>query len=145
MSHPTSLLKPDPVSRPTENAAGPVLRVENIQAHFLTHYFGVNRSVKAVDGITFDVSPGEIYGLAGESSSGKTTLIKTIAGAIKPPLRVVGGRVSFSFLPGFEGLHAAPPAEVERVRWRHLSYIMQGSMNVLNPLRRVGSTFKDFA
>jgi peptide/nickel transport system ATP-binding protein len=145
MSRPTSLLKPDPAAPPIENAAGPVLRVENIQAHFLTHYFGVNRSVKAVDGITFDVSPGEIYGLAGESSSGKTTLIKTIAGAIKPPLRVVGGRVSFSFLPGFEGLHAAPPAEVERVRWRHLSYIMQGSMNVLNPLRRVGSTFKDFA
>jgi peptide/nickel transport system ATP-binding protein len=72
-------------------------------------------------------------------------LIKTIAGAIKPPLRVVGGRVSFSFLPGYDGLHVAPPAEIERVRWRHLSYIMQGSMNVLNPLRQVGKTFHDFA
>jgi len=41
MSRPTSLLKPDPAAPPIENAAGPVLRVENIQAHFLTHYFGV--------------------------------------------------------------------------------------------------------
>jgi len=128
-----------------DGAGAPVLRVDNIQAHFLTHYFGINRDVKAVDGITFDVHANEIYGLAGESSSGKTTLIKTIAGAIKPPLRVVGGRISFSFLPGYEGLHAAPPSEIERVRWRHLSYIMQGSMNVLNPLRRVRSTFRDFA
>jgi peptide/nickel transport system ATP-binding protein len=141
---------PNAIANHPPGAAGdvartPVLRVDNIQAHFLTHYFGVNRDVKAVDGITFDVHANEIYGLAGESSSGKTTLIKTIAGAIKPPLRVVGGRVSFSFLPGYDGLHTAPPDEVERVRWRHLSYIMQGSMNVLNPLRRIRSTFRDFA
>jgi peptide/nickel transport system ATP-binding protein len=145
MSKPAFLRDRDRTPTLAENIDRPVLRVENVQAHFLTHYFGVNRSVKAVDGITFDVRPNEIYGLAGESSSGKTTLIKTIAGAIKPPLRVVGGRVSFSFMLGYDGLHAAPPAEVERVRWRHLSYIMQGSMNVLNPLRRIGSTFEDFA
>jgi peptide/nickel transport system ATP-binding protein len=137
-----SLPTTDPAQRPSPE---PVLRVENLQAHFLTHYFGVNRNVKAVDGITFEVRPNEIYGLAGESSSGKTTLIKTIAGAIKPPLRVLGGRASFNFLPGYDGLYAAPPAEIERVRWRHLSYIMQGSMNVLNPLRRIRSTFHDFA
>ncbi len=88
---------------------------------------------------------GEIYGLAGESSSGKTTLIKTIAGAIKPPLEVVDGTIEFAFLPGYGGLHRAPPAEVARIRWRHLSYIMQGSMNVLNPVRRLRSTFADFA
>ena len=65
------------------------------------------------------------------SNSGKTTLLKTIAGAIKPPLEVVGGQVDFAFLPGYGGLHRAPAAEVARIRWRHLSYIMQGSMNVL--------------
>ena len=78
----------------------PILSVRNLRAHFHTSHFGINRYVKAVDGITFDVKRGEIYGLAGESSSGKTTLIKTIAGAIKPPLEVVGGTVEFAFLPG---------------------------------------------
>ena len=119
--------------------------MRNLQAHFRTSHFGVNRYVRAVDGISFDVRRGEIYGLAGESSSGKTTLVKTIAGAIKPPLEVVGGTVEFAFLPGYGGLHRAPPAEVARIRWRHLSYIMQGSMNVLNPVRRLRQSFVDFA
>ena len=90
------------------DSAGPILSVRDLQAHFRTSHFGVNRDVRAVDGITFDVRRGEIYGLAGESSSGKTTLVKTIAGAIKPPLEVVGGSVDFAFLPGYGG--AAPRA-----------------------------------
>jgi len=127
------------------DSSEPILSVRNLQAHFRTSLFGENRYVRAVDGITFDVKRGEIYGLAGESSSGKTTLVKTIAGAIKPPLEVVGGSVDFAFLPGYGGLHRAPPADVARIRWRHLSYITQGSMNALNPVRRIRSTFADFA
>lgn len=130
---------------PASSAMEPVLRVRDLQAHFRTRYFGVTRDVKAVDGITFDVRRNEIYGLAGESSSGKTTLIKTIAGLVKPPLEVVGGTIRFDFLRGHDGLHVAPPGEVERIRWKNLSYIMQGSMNVLNPLRRIRDTFRDFA
>ena len=49
---------------------------------------------------------GEIYGLAGESSSGKTTLIKTIAAAIQPPLEVLAGSVTLQ-LPGRRDRHAA--------------------------------------
>jgi peptide/nickel transport system ATP-binding protein len=122
-----------------------MLSVGNLRAYFRTDHFGVHRTVRAVDGISFDVRRGEIYGLAGESSSGKTTLVKTIAGAIKPPLEVVGGTAEFTFLPGYDGLHRAPAAELARIRWRHLSYIMQGSMNVLNPVRRLRHSFVDFA
>jgi peptide/nickel transport system ATP-binding protein len=138
---------PSPQTRPTpaSTASPPVLRVRDLKAHFRTRYFGINRTVRAVDGISLDVYKNEIYGLAGESSSGKTTLIKTIAGVVKPPLEVVGGSASFIFLPGHDALYRAPAREVERIRWRHLSYIMQASMNVLNPLRRVSHTFKDFA
>jgi peptide/nickel transport system ATP-binding protein len=123
----------------------PILRVENLKAHFRGTYFGVSREVRAVDDISFDVERNEIFGLAGESSSGKTTLIKTIAGLIRPPLELVGGRAQFAFLPDAPTIHQAAPAAVAAIRWRHLSYIMQGSMNVLNPLRRIGATFRDFA
>ena len=126
-------------------ARAPALVVEHLKAYYRTNHFGVRRDVRAVDDVSFFIGANEIYGLAGESSSGKTTLIKSIAGAARPPLRIVEGAVRFNFLPGFDGLHRAPDEEVKKVRWRHLSYIMQGSMSVLNPLRRIKDTFRDFA
>ena len=101
--------------------------------------------MRAVDDITLSVRKNEIYGIAGESSSGKTTLIKTFAAAIRPPLRIVGGSMTYHFKNGDIDPYAAPKAEVDALRWKHLSYIMQGSMSLLNPVRRVRRTFEDFA
>ena len=121
-----------------------VLVVNGLKAYYQTDYFGVSREVRAVDDITFSVGKNEIYGLAGESSSGKTSLIKTIAGAIRPPMRVVDGTVTFDFAGELIDVYA-DPEQMKAIRWRHLSYIMQGSMNVLNPVRRVKHSFRDFA
>ena len=127
-------------------AAPPVLAVSNLKAYYRAKLFGVDREVRAVDGVSLEVGANEIYGLAGESSCGKTTLIKTIAGAIRPPLRVVDGSVTFRFGADeairIDTDHVSLP---DSVRWKHLSYIMQGSMNVLNPVRRVRQAFVDFA
>ncbi|MEO8136785.1 MAG: ABC transporter ATP-binding protein [Betaproteobacteria bacterium] len=122
--------------------AAPMLQVQGLKAYYRTRHFGINREVRAVDGVDFEVSRNEIYGIAGESSSGKTTLIKTIAAALRPPLEVVGGTVGFAFAPDILALN---PGELARVRWRHLSYIVQGSMSVLNPVRRIRESFVDFA
>jgi len=80
-------------------SASPVLSVRGLRAYYRTRHFGVEREVRAVDGVDFDVERNQIYGLAGESSSGKTTLIKVIAAALKPPLQVVDGRIDFAFAP----------------------------------------------
>ena len=120
----------------------PVLSVQGLKAYYRTHHFGIEREVRAVDGVDFEVRRNEIYGLAGESSCGKTTLIKAIAAALKPPLEVVAGTINFSFAPSILSLGAE---ELAKVRWRHLSYIVQGSMSVLNPVRRVRQSFVDFA
>ena len=119
------------------------LSVENLRAYYLMHYYGVEREVRAVDDISLDVRRNEIYGLAGESSSGKTTFLKTIAAAIRPPLTVIGGSVRYGFLD--RDIYDLSPAELSATRWKHLSYITQGSMNVLNPVRRVRQSFIDFA
>ena len=75
----------------------PVLRVDALRAYYKISSFGLDREVRAVDDISLTIEAGEIYGLAGESSSGKTTLIKTIANAIQPPLEVLAGSVVFNF------------------------------------------------
>ena len=125
--------------------APPVLTVTDLRAYYRTRSFGVEREVRAVDGVSLHVKPGEIYGLAGESSCGKTTLIKTIAAAIRPPLAVLGGTVTFDFAGRRVELYGRARADLAEIRWKHLSYIMQGSMNVLNPVQRVRQTFIDFA
>jgi peptide/nickel transport system ATP-binding protein len=122
-----------------------VVEVNNLKAYYRAFLFGVDREVRAVDDISLSIGRGEIYGVAGESSSGKTTLIKTIAGAIRPPLRVVSGAVKFHFNNGTQDIYAMTAEQRSSLRWRHLSYIMQGSMNVLNPVRRIRHSFTDFA
>jgi peptide/nickel transport system ATP-binding protein len=122
-----------------------VLEVSDLRAYYQTRYFGIEREVRAVDDVSLEVAPDEIYGLAGESSCGKTTLIKTIAGVIRPPLNIIGGKVRFRFRGETLSVYDSSPSALEAIRWRHLSYIMQGSMSVLNPVRRVRRSFVDFA
>ncbi|MGF9760378.1 ABC transporter ATP-binding protein [Microvirga sp. 0TCS3.31] len=123
----------------------PLLEVDRLKAYYKTQLFGVDREVRAVDDISLKVNCNEIYGLAGESSSGKSSLIKTIAGAIRPPLRVIEGSVRFNFKDGERDIYKLSPQELSAIRWSHLSYIMQGSMSVLNPVRRIKHAFVDFA
>jgi peptide/nickel transport system ATP-binding protein len=122
-----------------------ILTVSNLRAYYATHAFGIEREVRAVDDVSLAIAQNEIYGLAGESGCGKSTLIKTIAAAIRPPLRVMSGSVTFDFADQQIDMHAATPSAIAAIRWRHLSYIMQGSMSVLNPVRRVRHAFIDFA
>jgi peptide/nickel transport system ATP-binding protein len=126
-------------------AAERVLEVANLRAYYRTSYFGVSREVRAVDGVSLHVDRNEIYGLAGESSCGKSTLVKTIVRAIRPPLTIIEGSVRFDFGGRACDLYALDQARLAGLRWRHLSYILQGSMNVLNPVRRVRQSLVDFA
>ncbi len=132
-------LDPDPAaaSAPGE----PVLTVERITAAYRAR----NSEVRAVDGVSLTVNANEVYGLAGESSCGKTTLLKTVVGAVRPPLAVLSGRVRFRFGSRTAELYGAAPPDWRRLRWRHLAVIPQGSMNVLNPVRRIRRSFVDFA
>jgi peptide/nickel transport system ATP-binding protein len=126
-------------------AAADILQVRDLKAYYLMHYFGVAREVRAVDDITMSVRANEVYGIAGESSSGKTSFIKVLAAAIRPPLRVVAGSATYTFGGKPIVVTKASDSQIEAIRWSHLSYIMQGSMSVLNPVRRVADIFEDFA
>lgn len=128
-----------------DNTTNDLLKVDGLKAYYQMNYFGVQREVRAVDDITMTIKRNEIYGIAGESSSGKTSFIKVLAAAIRPPLRIIEGSVHYDFKGRSVDIATATPKEIEAIRWKHLSYIMQGSMSVLNPVRRIGKTFHDFA
>lgn len=121
-----------------------LLSVQNLAAYYQTEIYGISRTVRAVDGVSFDLFPNEIYGVAGESSCGKTTLIKVISGNLKPPLKVNSGSVNYHFgAYDVDMLHTSQEELRRNVRWKEISYVMQGSMSVLNPVRKVIKTFED--
>jgi peptide/nickel transport system ATP-binding protein len=121
-----------------------LLSVNDLCAYYQTELYGISRTVRAVDGVSFELYPNEIYGVAGESSCGKTTLIKVISGNVKPPLKVVSGGVDYQFGSySVDMLHISKEELRRNVRWKQISYVMQGSMSVLNPVRKVIKTFED--
>lgn len=121
-----------------------LLEVKDLRAYYRTEVYGISRTVRAVDDVSLELQPNEIYGVAGESSCGKTTLIKVISGTIKPPLKVESGQVRYTFHgQPVDILHTDPDELRTNVRWKEISYVMQGSMSVLNPVRRIMRTFED--
>ncbi|MGZ9236147.1 MAG: ABC transporter ATP-binding protein [Anaerolineales bacterium] len=121
-----------------------LLSVQNLCAYYRTEVYGISRTVHAVDGVSFDLQPNEIYGVAGESSCGKTTLIKVISGNIKPPLKATSGSVNYKFGSYEVDMLKVSQDELRRnIRWKEISYVMQGSMSVLNPVRKIIKTFED--
>jgi len=110
----------------TSGSTRPVLAVENLSTHFFTR----DGVVKAVDGLSFEVMPGEVLGLVGESGSGKSITGFSIMGLIDPPGRIVSGSIR---LKG-EELVGLDDRAMRKVRGRSLAMVFQDPMMTLNPV-----------
>ena len=120
-----------PEPAPSTPPAPPVLEVNGLH----THFFTAEGVVRAVDGVSWSVRPGEILGVVGESGCGKSVSALSILRLVAdPPGRVVGGVVR---LDGVD-LLALPEARMEKVRGNDISMIFQEPMTSLNPLMTVG-------
>jgi peptide/nickel transport system ATP-binding protein len=127
---------PDSRVRATDRAVdGAVLQVENLRVYYHTDA----GPVKAVDGVSFFLRPGERLGLVGESGSGKSTTAWAIMRLIKPPGRIEGGTVQL----GDRRLDRLSEDEVRRIRLAELALVPQGAMNSLNPVMRVKDQIVD--
>src|SRR5512140_2013938 len=72
-----------------------ILRTEQLKAFYVLDVQGMQKVAKAVNEVDLDIYENEIYGIAGESGCGKTTLLKALYNDIVPPLRLIGGKVYY--------------------------------------------------
>jgi len=121
-----------------------ILRTENLKAFYILDMAGTQKIVKAVNEVNLEVYENEIFGIAGESGCGKTTLLKALYGSFEPPLRLVDGRIYFYVDGTGVEVSQLDPEEKRRLRLKYISYVPQGSMSVLNPVIRMRDTYRDF-
>ena len=108
----------------------PLLEVRNLRVEFPTR----RGTLLAVDDVSFDIAPGEVLGVVGESGAGKSLTGNAIIGLLEPPGRVAGGEIS---LVG-RRIDNLPYEQMRRIRGAQIGAIFQDPLTSLNPLYSVG-------
>ncbi len=108
----------------------PILTVSDLRVSFATD----DGVVHAVDGVSFDVAPGEVVAIVGESGSGKSVTAQTLIGLTRASNARITGSVTFED----RELTELPDSELRRVRGEHIAMVFQDPMTSLNPVYRVG-------
>lgn len=110
--------------------ATPLLAIEDLTVHFATG----DGTVEAVDGLDLEIGAGEFLGLVGESGSGKSVTALAVLRLIRPPGRLVRGRIVFDG----RDLCTLPEEALRSVRGSQISMVFQSPRTALNPVMPVG-------
>ena len=108
----------------------PLLEVRNLRVEFPTR----RGTLVALDDVSFDIHPGEVLGVVGESGAGKSMTGAAIIGLLEPPGRIAGGTIS---LAG-RRIDNLPYKEMRTIRGRQIGAIFQDPLTTLNPLYTIG-------
>jgi peptide/nickel transport system ATP-binding protein len=113
----------------------PLLEIEDLSVEYVTEA----RTVRAVDRVTFSIAEREVFGLAGESGCGKSTIANAILRLLRDPAVIAGGSIRFA---GTDVL-ALSANELRNFRWRQVAMVFQSAMNSLNPVMTIGDQIAD--
>ena len=123
-----------------------VLEVSDFSVHY-----GVDANmVQAVHDVTLNLRRATVLGVAGESGSCKSTLVYALTRLLRPPGVISGGRAILNVSSDDDparvtpvNLTTASERELRRVRWSHVSIVLQSALSALNPVRRIGREFDE--
>ena len=108
----------------------PVLQVKDLKTQFFTD----DGVVQAVDGVSFDLHPGETLGIVGESGCGKSVTALSILRLVQEPGRIVNGQILFRG----DDIVTMSDEEVREIRGKDIAMIFQDPLSSLNPVLTVG-------
>lgn len=113
----------------------PVIQIRDLCVDYITD----NGDFNAVKSVSFDIGKGEVFGLAGESGCGKSTIAFSINRLHKPPAFISGGQILFQ---GKDILRLSNK-ELSALRWSEIAMVFQSAMNSLNPVLTIQEQFAD--
>ncbi len=113
-----------------ESVKTPVLELRNLVVEFVTRH----GTLRALDGISLSIAPGEVLGVVGESGAGKSLTGAAVIGLLEPPGRIASGEV---LLAG-QRIDQLPMEELRHIRGKRIGTIFQDPLTSLDPLYRVG-------
>ena len=108
----------------------PILKIEHLRIEFDTRR-GI---LVAVDDISFEVLPGEVFGIVGESGAGKSLTGQAVIGLLEPPGRIGAGQISLNG----QRIDQLPYDQMRRIRGKKIGMIFQDPLTSLNPLYTIG-------
>jgi peptide/nickel transport system ATP-binding protein len=114
----------------TQPAQRPLLEVRHLRVEFPTR----RATLLALDDVSFEIAPGEVLGVVGESGAGKSLTGASIIGLLEPPGRVAGGEIVFDG----RRIDNLPHEQMRAIRGREIGAIFQDPLTSLNPLYTVG-------
>lgn len=115
--------------------SAPLLEIQDLSVEYVTEA----RTVRAVDRVSFSIAEREVFGLAGESGCGKSTIANAILRLLRDPAVISGGSVRFA---GTDVL-ALNAQQLREFRWRQVAMVFQSAMNSLNPVMTIGDQIVD--
>lgn len=112
-----------------------LLKVENLRTHFVSRDIDNQiRVAEALNNVSFSLDAGRVLGFVGETGAGKSLTAQSICGLLRPPARIVGGRVLFDG----QDLTAMDPDELNALRGAEIAMVVQNPRTSLDPLTRIG-------
>lgn len=115
-----------------------MLKIEDLS----TSYRTMDGNVSVIKNLNFEIYDNEIFGIAGESGCGKTTLLKALYDIVEFPLEIDSGRVVLSGEKDGEPF-LYESGNIRRTWWNNITYIPQAAQSVLNPITRLKHQFLD--
>jgi oligopeptide/dipeptide ABC transporter ATP-binding protein len=108
-----------------------ILSVDDLE---ITYRMDGSPDIRAVSGCSFEVEQGEYFGLVGESGCGKSTVAKSVVGALDGNGEITGGEIRFNGTP----IHNYSEKQFRKeLRWTDIAVIPQASMNSLDPITKI--------
>lgn len=116
-----------------------LLEVSNLRTRYTVTEDNEEKPLYAVDGVSFSIKEGEVFGLVGESGCGKSTIAQSLMRLLPRNGKIMDGSITFDG----QDLSDLSNSEMRKIRWERISMVSQSAMNAFDPVHTIGAQIRE--